>query len=497
VVHLTKRSHEPKIRGTFRNMKWSLLLSAAVAVAALPAAASAEGTPALQDIPGTQLYEVLRILQQNHVSGTSEEKLVDSAIQGMIGSLNDPYTVFMNKEQYQQFNDSLEQHFVGIGIRLSADGEGVYIAAVIPNSPAEAAGLKADDYIAAVDGMAADKLAPDQLAEKIVGKAGSSVRLTVRRAGQTLDFKVVRQAIDLPVVTSRLFDGGTGYIALSSFSDQADEQFAARLNLLESKGIQSLIIDLRDNGGGILDTALNIARLFIKEGTLIHTKNRDGKDEPVTFSGGQTVPFTVTVLVNENSASASEVLAGALQDYQAARIVGTQTYGKGSVQTIYQLSGGAVLKVTIEEYLTPKLRTVNKIGIQPDVEVDGSLPQLITALRQGKAPDELTLAIGKHDVLLNNAQFSEPVPVIRRNSDAYVPSRVVAALLGARVKWDGELQAVELSSPQGTESFAAADGSLINVEGTAYLSLTRLQSRYSQLHGSDDGSRVSIHVTKE
>jgi len=478
-------------------MKWSLLLSAAVAVAALPAAAYAEDTSASEDIPGTQLYEVLRILQQNHVSGTSEEKLVDSAIQGMIGSLNDPYTVFMNKDQYQQFNDSLEQHFVGIGIRISADGEGVYIAEVIPNSPAEAAGLKADDYIAAVDGAGADKLTPDQLIDKIVGKAGSSVNLTVKRAGQTLDFKVVRQAIDLPAVTSRLFDGGAGYIALSSFSDQADEQFAAQLNLLKSKGIQSLVVDLRDNGGGILDTALNIAKLFIKEGTLIHTKDRDGKDEPVTFSGGQTVPFPVTVLVNENSASASEVLTGALQDYRVAKVVGTKTYGKGSVQTIYQLAGDAVLKVTIEEYLTPKLRTVNKVGIQPDVEVEGSLPQLITALRQGKAPGVLTLKINKHDVLLNNAEFTETVPVIRRNSDVFVPSRVAAALLGAQVKWDGKLQAVELSLPQGTDSFTASDGSLINEDGTTYLSLARLQSRYSQLRGSDDGNQVSLQVTKE
>lgn len=215
-----------------------------------------------------------------------------------------------------------------------------------------------------------------------MGEPGTEVKLQIVRDGATSELTVKRERIQVPVVIANRFQG-VGYVRILSFSSDADEMTALFLDGLQAPGeLKSLVVDLRDNPGGLLETAQQLARLFVKEGTLIHTKNRNNTDEPVTFSGGETQPFPVYFLVNGNSASASEVLTGALQDYKAITVIGTKTYGKGSVQEVVPLQSGGALKVTVEEYLTPKLRKVNGVGLEPDVKVEGGeVPELLTALR--------------------------------------------------------------------------------------------------------------------
>lgn len=477
-----------------------LLLSAATFGTIAPYAAFAEEQAQEQEQQDTiaiQLVQVFQTLQQNHVSGVSEQELADTAIKAMVESLHDPYTEFMTPEQFAKFFDSVEQHIVGIGIRVGKDADGFYVAQVFAGSSAEAGGLKQDDYITAVNGKSTATLTTlDQLVNSIAGPEGTDVTLTVQRGGQSLDLKLTRKSFSVPTVESKLFDGNTGYIGFSSFSDSGDEDFARALADLKAKGIRSLIVDLRDNTGGILETAENIAKLFIKEGTLIHTKDRNQQDTPVTFDGGSTVPFPVTVLVNGNSASASEVLAGALQDYKAATLLGTKTYGKGSVQNLYRLAGGAGLKVTVEEYLTPNKRPVNKVGLTPDITVEGSVPQLIAALRMSPGTDGLSLAIDKHAIQLNGARFNDVVPIVRKDQDVYVPSRVLAALVGAEVNWNGDLQAVEIKAAAKSEAFSAGSGDAINEDGTSYISLSRFAAKFPQVTWSADQTAVKIQVKK-
>jgi carboxyl-terminal processing protease len=255
-----------------------------------------------------------------------------------------------------------------------------------------------------------------------------------------------------------------------------------------------LVIDLRDNGGGLLDTASNIAKLFIKEGVLIHTNDRNHIDTPIALQGGSSVDFPVFVLMNENSASASEVLAGALQDYNKATIIGTKSYGKGSVQSIFPLSNGGVLKVTIEEYLTPNNHKVNKVGITPDIESLGDIPQLLTAL-QAAGTHSFKLTHNHNEITLNDQVLTgENYTVRTLGNKTYVPSRVLAALIEGSVSWNGTSKEIQISASDKKEVFAISpEGALIE-KGTTYLELNNFSSKFPQLHWSMEKDLLTLEV---
>jgi carboxyl-terminal processing protease len=354
--------------------------------------------------------------------------------------------------------------------------------------------MQANDYIKAVNGKDVDGIELDELVKRITGPEGTPVQLTLLRDGTTTNVTFTRRAISAPAVESHLLAGGVGYISLSTFSDQADEDFTSQLNELKKQGITSLIIDLRDNGGGILQTARNIAANFVKEGALIHTKDRDGTDTPELISGGTTVNFPVTMLVNENSASASEVLTGALKDYGVANVIGTLTYGKGSVQSIFRLAGGAALKVTIEEYFRPLGAKVNHVGITPDIVVEDSMAQLITAVRNFSGGAKLSLDINKHNYVLNDSQFLGRIKTVRDGDKVYVPSRLLAALLNADVQWVGESNAVLLTTDKKTASFSLDSKQAVNVDSVSYLDLSLLAKQFPQLQWTSADTN-SIHIT--
>lgn len=475
-----------------KSLQKSLLILTLSTVGCLPilsiANAETNATPtAITD-------EVFKLLQANHVSSTSPEKLNDDAIKGMIAGLNDPYTVYFTAKEWAGFESSLEQNYVGIGVRLNTDAQGVYITEIFKGSPAETAGVQIGDYITGVNGKTMKNVSVIKLIDSVLGEENTNVNITVTRNNKEINLTLLRKRINLPVVTSKQFADGTGYIRLTSFSADADELFAAQLKVLQNNHIHSLIIDLRDNGGGLLDTASNIAKLFIKDGILIHTNDRNHIDSPIKLQGGASVDFPVYVLVNENSASASEVLTGALQDYKIATVIGTQSFGKGSVQSIFPLSNGGYLKVTIEEYLTSLNHKVNKVGIKPDIEALGSIPQLITAL-QTSGMHTIKLTRDKNEITVNQEDFAgEYFSTQTVNNKTYVPSRILAAMIEGKLSWNAVTKAVQISAANKNEVFAVTAPGTLVVKGTTYFELASFSKKFPQLQWSLDKDLLTLQV---
>ncbi|MGG1514980.1 S41 family peptidase [Paenibacillus oryzisoli] len=448
---------------------------------------------AAEDLATQQVREIIGKL---HVSGVTMEDLAGKSIDQMIEGLNDPYTVFFSGDQYGQFTNSLENNYVGMGARIGLDDKGVYIDEVFPGSAAEAAGLQRDDYVRAIDGVPASITSIDDVRNKVIGEAGTKVKLTVLRGDKELTFEITRKGINAPEVTSASLAGGVGYMAISDFSSDADEDFDTQLKALQAKGLKSLIIDVRNNPGGLVDTAQNIAKHFVKDGVLIHTRDRFGNDDPVPITGGSELSIPVYILANENSASASEVLSGALQDYNKAKVIGVQTFGKGSVQQLFELDNNNALKVTIEEYLTPNMRKVNKVGITPDVKVEGSAAQLIMALQKSGIND-ITVGLTKHRVTFNGAELSGGTfGNFREKDHLFANTRGLAALVGAGITWNDAKRTVDLTDGKSTFSIPVADDQLVIEDGNSYVNVDLFKNYFPGLQVTEQGDNVTLQAVK-
>lgn len=470
-----------------RKMKVTLALVSAL-MAVIPASAAL----AQEDLQTMQVREIIGKL---HVSGVTEEALAGQSIKQMIDGLKDPYTVFFSQEEYGQFSSSLENNYVGMGARIGIDEKGVYLSEIFAGSAAEIAGLQRDDYVRAVDGVPASTTSIDEVRDKIIGVEGSKVKVTVARGDKELTVELTRKGVNVPEVYSSSFTNGVGYIQITDFSSDADEDFDKQLAALQTKGLKSLILDVRNNPGGLVDTAQNIAKHFVKDGVLIHTRDRDGVDDPVLIQGGSELSIPVYILANENSASASEVLSGALQDYNVAKVIGMQTYGKGSVQQLYQLDNDTALKVTIEEYLTPNKRKVNKVGITPDMKVDGPAAQFITALHTAGISD-VQVDISNHLVTFNGVEISSGFGNFHENGKLFATSRGLAALVGATITWNETNHTVDISDSKGTHAIPVADDKLIIENGTSYVNVDLFKQYFPQLQVKDQGEHVSIRAVK-
>ena len=435
-----------------------------------------------------ELKEAYELISRFHVSGKQLDPSSYSSVDEMIASLGDPYTEFFDEDEMQQFMNSIDLNYAGIGMRIGQDDGGYVVVETFQNSPAREAGLLSGDYIVAINGTKTEHLALHEVSYGIRGPEGMPVYLTVNRDGQLIEVKIVRKMINLPEVEGGILDGGIGYLSLSSFSSDADENFAFILNDFKKIGIKGLVIDLRDNGGGLLDTAQQIAKQFIPEGVLMHVKDRY-KEGEVTIANGTSVEFPVVILVNGNSASASEVLAGALQDYGKAKIVGQKTYGKGSVQVLYQMYTGGVLKLTVQEYYTPNKKPVDQVGIEPDIEVEGVIAQLIYAARDAGLQD-FRLELKKHSYLLNGMEFFDDTPLRQIGGSHYVQARALAALVNAPVGWNETLHGLEIGSGDSVHTFTQENGLMI-VNGTGYIELQAFLDAYPQLEADiTDGGVV-------
>ena len=321
-----------------------------------------------------------------------QNKLKEGAISGYVSGLGDEYTEYIPASEMEKFKENITGSFVGIGIYMVADEENdqIIVYYPIPDSPADKAGIKSGDIIKSVDGVEYGYDDFDVIASKIKGKEGTEVTLVIERNGKEMTFKVKREKIDLNPIKSKVINKNIGYIKLPSFDEGSSDDFKEKVDDLVSQGATSLIIDLRNNGGGIVDESTTIADYFLDKGkTIMTTKDKNGNVEVTKAEKDKEYSMPIVVLVNENSASASEILTGALKDNERATIVGDTTYGKGVIQTVLTLSDGSGLKITTAEYFTPLGTEIHKKGITPNVEV--KLPDSVTNIYSVSEDDDTQL----------------------------------------------------------------------------------------------------------
>ncbi len=301
-----------------------------------------------------------------------DDELVYGAINGLVDRLEDPYSEFQEPKEAQQFTESLNGNFQGIGASVDIIEGEFTIVAPIKGSPAERAGLKPNDVVLKVDGEDIAGLALEQGIDLIKGPEGTTVVLTIDRDGQVFDVSIVRAVIDLPFIESELKDSGVAYIRIGTFAEDTDERFLEEMKKVEESEPTGLVIDLRSNPGGFLDATVEILNHFVPEGERIATiELASGNKEVYNSTGpGELSKYPIVILVDGGSASASEILAGTLQDQGIAKLVGTQTFGKGSVQQIVSYLDGSQLKISVANWFTSGGRNINKVGLEPDIEVE-------------------------------------------------------------------------------------------------------------------------------
>ena len=313
-----------------------------------------------------KLEELYEAAETSFYQEVDSQAMIDGACKGLIAGLEDPYSAYMTAEEYESWKVSATGEYSGIGVTFMQDDQGNYvIVSVQKDSPAEQAGLKEGDFILAADGKEYDDM--ELLASAMRGKEGTQVKVTYARDGEEDTVTIKREKISQQSVEYEMLDEDTGYIKISSFIEGTYEDFCQALQTIEKDGAANLVLDLRDNGGGLVDSCIEIADEFLDEGVAVYVEDRNGKRQDFETKDGKTDLKTV-VLVNENSASASEILAAALQDH-GMTIVGQTTFGKGVIQSTAELEDGSALKLTVMQYFSPKGNAIHEKGVKPDYQV--------------------------------------------------------------------------------------------------------------------------------
>lgn len=316
------------------------------------------------------LTEIRSLLRDQYVEQVSSEVLNAPTVEEMLKRLDDPHTVYFTPEQYQEFVGSIDMRFTGIGIHIEMLPEGVKVLAVISGSPAEEVGLKSGDVIIRADGQSLAGLSSDESVSILRGLEGSTVQLRVKQGEETRDLRVTRRAIEEPTVTGKMLSGHIGYLDLNSFGSDTPEKFETVFKLLKDQNPDSWIVDLRDNGGGYRSSALELAGYFIGSDIAVRFEDRAGTLYPYKAQDpGLRMTERIIVLINENSASASEILAAAVKDHKKATLVGATTYGKGTVQSMFPLKNGRVLKMTVDHFYSPLGHEIDEVGVSPNVVI--------------------------------------------------------------------------------------------------------------------------------
>ncbi|WP_115121477.1 S41 family peptidase [Synechococcus sp. UW105] len=371
-------------------------LSAAVALSAPGLGLPTSGSSSITDSPKEVIDQVWQIVYRDYLDSTGEydpqkwKKLRRDllakpyagtsesyeAIRGMLASLDDPYTRFLDPKEFKEMQIETSGELMGVGIQISLDKDTKEIVVVSPieGTPASRAGVQPKDVIVSIDGRSTKGMTTEDAVKLIRGKEGTEVTLGLRRKGEVIALPMVRARIEIHAVDSQLntSPGGekVGYIRLKQFNANAAKEMRAAIRKLEAEGASGYVLDLRSNPGGLLEASVDIARQWLDEGTIVSTKTRNGIQDVRRATGSALTQRPVVVLVNEGSASASEILSGALQDNHRAQLVGQKTFGKGLVQSVRGLADGSGLTVTIAKYLTPNGTDIHKNGIRPDVTVE-------------------------------------------------------------------------------------------------------------------------------
>lgn len=334
--------------------------------------------PSESDGVENKLKAVSTILEQEYLYDFDKNQLGEQAIKAYVEGLDEPYTHYYTKEEFSSYMQNIQDGYVGIGVVVGVD-ENNQIVVIAPseNSPAYNAGIQPGDVITHIDDV---KYSGDMINEAVSsiksGKEGTAVKITVLRNTETIDFEITREDISSESVKGEMLDSEIGYLRITDFNMESSNgqhstssEFLDEFTTLQNNGMKKLIIDLRDNPGGILDEACNIADMFIPEGTITYTETKDGERNYI-YSDSEFTDIPIVILINENSASASEVFTGALKDYGKATVVGTTSYGKGIVQNVYPFYDGSGISLTSSKYYTPNGICIHEIGIEPDVVVE-------------------------------------------------------------------------------------------------------------------------------
>ncbi len=340
----------------------------------LASGSSAETESVANEKTTEKLGVLENTIKQYFWQDVDESTLEEGVYKGLLESLDDPYSVYYTHDELVQLQQQTEGIYYGIGAYISQDNEMGYVrvSKIIKNTPAEASGLQQDDYIYKVDGEDMQGKDSSYVVSKIKGEAGTKVTITVVREGATdpIDIEVERQKIESPTVEYQMLDNDMAYIQITEFDLVTTDQFEQAYKQAQADGMKGLILDLRSNPGGNLSTVCDIARMILPKGLIVYTEDKYGKREEYTCDGANQIKVPLVVLTNGYSASASEILAGAVKDYGIGTLVGTTTYGKGIVQKVINLSDGSAVKLTVSNYFTPNGNNIHKIGIDPDVEVE-------------------------------------------------------------------------------------------------------------------------------
>ena len=322
----------------------------------------------------SKINELTAYTKLYYYDDIENEKLQDGLYTGLIDGLGDKYSVYYNEEDYQALQISTTGQYYGIGAGLSQDKDTMVVTVnkVYEGTPSESAGLLKDDVIVSVDGTEAASMELSELVKLIRGEKGTTVHLEIYRPSteENLSFDVERQDITLPSVSHKMFEDGIGYVHIDSFETETAAQFEEAVKDLENQGMKALIIDVRYNPGGMVTAVVQILDDILPEGTVVYTEDKNGNRQDYTSSGDTYLDYPLAVLINGESASASEILAGAVKDYQYGTLIGTTTFGKGIVQTIFPLEDGDAVKLTTAKYFTPNGNYIHGVGIEPDIELE-------------------------------------------------------------------------------------------------------------------------------
>ena len=317
-----------------------------------------------------KLFRAVQVVKGQYVGTAEGPLLMTGSLKGMVNSLGDPYSVYLDPKMYSELMLETNGSFGGVGIVLGVKDKQLTVVAPIEGTPAETAGILSGDLIVKIDGQDTKDMALDEAVGKIRGKEGSKVTLTIQRTGQEAEeYSLTRATIVLKSVSGKILENGIGYIRLSMFSETTGNDFTQKMSELTEQGMTSLILDLRNNPGGLIGESVKVARLLVPQGPIVSVIGKDGERE-TSQSYLEKTPLPLVVLINGGSASASEIVAGAIQDTGAGKLIGVKTFGKGSVQRIIPLDKDSAVKITIAEYHTPKDRSIHGKGIEPDIVVE-------------------------------------------------------------------------------------------------------------------------------
>lgn len=319
-----------------------------------------------------KLFEIRNELYKYYDGTIDEAALEEGAIKGMTSALNDPYTVFMNKKEYDQFNTQTEGNYSGVGLQVQAKDDSIVVVDVFEDSPSKKAGVLPKDIIEKVEGTDVTGKELEKAVSLMKGKEGTEVTLTLYREGKgNFDVKLKRAKINLVTVKGEVLGDNVGYIQVTMFDENTAKNFTSKLKDLQDKGIKSLIVDLRGNPGGLLDECVDMVSNFVPSNkVIVSTVDKYKNKKEYKSKGGIAIGLPLTILTNEGTASASEIFSGAVRDYKIGTLVGKKTFGKGVVQTMLDTGEGTALKVTVSKYYTPNGENIHHTGIKPDIEVE-------------------------------------------------------------------------------------------------------------------------------